>query len=571
MANDFAAFAFGKCEMTVANSTSYPVDQLLYWAEQAPDVTWLIQHEAGAIRTMTWREAADEVGRMASALKAQDWPAGSRIAIAGMNCAHWFLADLAIQMAGLVPVGIYARQASKTTGWILKHCEAKANFIGPMLSAVAADMLQQGLPKDIVTIAMPYDASPVSEHTWAGFARSHLPLRRYEKPSADTLATLVYTSGTTGNSKGVMLSYGNLAFTSAVFREVIPSKPGERLFSYLPLAHILERVAVEMASLYWGAEVYFLERVEKMSEQLMETKPTRFVAVPLVLSRLQASFTARIPERQLRALVKRRWLGPLLRKRMVTRLGLQHSRALFCGAAPVPQATLLFFRDVLGLDVYECYGQSEALYCSMNRPGAQRLGSVGKPFSDANLRLSEEGEIQVRHPGVMLGYFNDAKQTKAAFTSDGWLKTGDKGRFDHDGFLYITGRVKEIFKTAKGKYVAPGPIEAAFMGSNNDIDQCCLVGAQLTQPVMVVNLSLTALTKPREEVEAGLLADMERANAPLEDHEKIAKMLLVSERWSSESGLLTPTLKVRRNEIEARYAAAVTQVARRREVLVEWQ
>jgi long-chain acyl-CoA synthetase len=557
--------------MTVATSTSYPVDQLLHWAEQTPDATWLIQHEAGAVRSMTWREAADDVGRMASALKAQNWPADSRVAIAGMNCAHWFLADLAIQMAGLVPVGIYARQASRTTQWILTHCDAKAIFIGPMPSSVAADMLQQGLPANILTIAMPYAASPAAEHSWAGFVSSHLPLRRYEKPSADTLATLIYTSGTTGDSKGVMLSYGNLAFTSAVFREVIPAKPGERLFSYLPLAHILERVAVEMASLYWGAEVYFLERVEKMSEQLMGFKPTRFVTVPLVLSRLQTSFTARIPERQLRALVKRRWLGPLLRKRMVTRLGLQHSRALFCGAAPTPQATLLFFRDVLGIDVYECYGQSEALYCSMNRPGAQRLGSVGKPFSDANLRLSKEGEIQVRHPGVMIGYFNDAKQTAAAFTADGWLKTGDKGRFDDDGYLYITGRVKEIFKTAKGKYVAPGPIEAAFMGSNDDIDQCCLMGVQLTQPVMVVSLSCTALSKPRAEVEAGLLADMERVNAPLEDHEKIAKLLLVSERWSVESGLLTPTLKVRRNQIEARYTAAVTHVARRREVLVGWQ
>lgn len=557
--------------MTVANRTSYPVDQLLHWAEQTPDATWLTQYDAGARRTMSWREAADDVGRMASALKAQGWPAGSRVAIAGMNCAHWFLADLAIQMAGLVPVGIYARQASQTTQWILKHCDAKAIFIGPMPSAMATDMLQQGLPDGIVTIAMPYDGAPAAEHSWAGFARAHLPLRRYDQPSAETLATLVYTSGTTGNAKGVMLSYGNLAFTSAVFREVIPAKPGERLFSYLPLAHILERVAVEMASLYWGAEVYFLERVEKMSEQLMEAKPTRFVAVPLVLSRLQASFTARIPERQLRALVKRRWIGPLLRKRMVTRLGLQDSRALFCGAAPIPHATLLFFRDVLGLDVYECYGQSEALYCSMNRPGAQRLGSVGKPFSDANLRLAKDGEIQVRHPGVMLGYFNDAKQTAAAFTDDGWLKTGDKGRFDDDGYLYITGRVKEIFKTAKGKYVAPGPIETAFMGGNDDVDQCCLIGMHLTQPVMVVSVSHTALTKPREDVERGLLADMDRVNAPLEDHEKIAKLLVVAEHWSSENALLTPTLKVRRNEIEARYAAAVTQVARRREVLVEWQ
>lgn len=545
----------------------YPVDQLLHWAKQKPDDIWLIQPGPRVTQRYTWGQAAEQIGRMASALRARQWPAGSCVAISGLNSAHWLMADLAIQMAGLTPVGLYPRQAPQATTWILEHCDAKAVFMGPMPEG---SEFVSAVPAGVLRVSLPYAGAPEGDTSWDVMIRSHLPLRRYERPAPETLATLVYTSGTTGEPKGVMLSYGNLAFTAAVFREVVPGRADERLFSYLPLAHVLERAAVEMASLYWGSSVFFLERIEKMAEQLPEAAPTRFFAVPLVLSRLQTGFTARIPEWRLRELVGRRFIGPLLRRRLLARVGLERTRAVFCAAAPVPEATLRFFRDVFGIDVLECYGQSEALYCSMNRPGAQRLGSVGKPFSDANLRLSAEGEIQVRHPGVMLGYYKEPERTADAFTPDGWLRTGDLGRFDADGFLYITGRIKDIFKTAKGKYVAPSPIEGALVGGNDDIDQLCLVGTHLTQPVMIVSLSRTALLKPRQVVEARLLADMERVNAPLEDHEKIAKLVLVKDRWTAEDGLLTPTLKVRRGDVEARYAEVVAREAQQREVLISW-
>lgn len=544
----------------------YPVDQLLHWSIHKPDATWLIQPAQGDLLTWSWAQAADQVRRMAAALQARGWPQGSCVAIAGLNTAHWMLADLAIQMAGLTPVGLFPRQVGRNVTWILEHCEAVAVFMGPM--AGAADFLE-AVPDSLLKISLPYLGAPAGHVGWDELIRDHAPLASYSNPSPDTLATVVYTSGTTGYPKGVMLSFGNLAFSSAVFRETLPVQDDERLFSYLPLAHLLERTAVEMASLYWGAEVFFLERVEKMAEQLPLAAPTRFAAVPLVLARMQAGYTSRISEQRLLQLVNRRWIGKLLRRRLVSRIGLGNTRAVLSSGAPVALATLKFFRDVLGLDVYECYGQSESLYCSMNRPGHARIGSVGRPFPDANLRLSEEGEIQVRHPGVMMGYYKDPEATAEAFTADGWLRTGDKGRFDEDGFLYITGRVKDIFKTAKGKYVAPAPIEGAMAG-NSDIDQVCLIGINLTQPVLVASLSREALSRPRHEVEARLLADMERVNAPLEDHERIAKVLLVQDRWSIENGLLTPTLKVRRGEVEALYADAIARAAAHREELVAW-
>lgn len=545
---------------------SYPVDQLLHWAINKPDATWLIQPAQGDLLTYSWAQAADQVRRMASALQARGWPQGSCVAIAGLNTAHWMLADLAIQMAGLTPVGLFPRQVGRNVTWILEHCEAVAVFMGPM---EGASEFLAAVPDTLLKISLPYSGAPAGDASWDELTLSHQPLASYVSPSPDTLATLVYTSGTTGYPKGVMLSFGNLSFSSAAFRATLPVEGDERLFSYLPLAHLLERAAVEMASLYWGAEVFFLERVEKMAEQLPLAAPTRFVAVPLVLARMQAGYTSRISEERLHQLVNRRWIGKLLRRRLVSRVGLGNTRAVFSSGAPVARSTLEFFRDIFGIDIYECYGQSESLYCSMNRPGHSRIGSVGRPFPDANLRLSEEGEIQVRHPGVMMGYYKDPEATAAAFTPDGWLRTGDKGEFDGDGFLYITGRVKDIFKTAKGKYVAPAPIEGAMAG-NSDIDQVCLIGINLTQPVLVASLSREALAKPRSEVEARLLADMERVNAPLEDHEKIAKVLLVKDRWSIENGLLTPTLKVRRGEVEAFYADVIAAEAQRREVLVAW-
>lgn len=544
----------------------YPVEQLLHWAALKPNATWLMQPQGGEVQKISWRQAADMVGRMATALKNQGWAPGRCIAIAGHNTAHWVLADMAIQLAGFTPVGLYPRQAGASTTWILEHCEAVAIFMGPM---IGAEQFLTAIPAGVLRIALPYPAVPEGDTSWDMLCKDQLPQRSYSRPDANALATLIYTSGTTGVPKGVMLSVENIVFSSRIFRDIIPAKANERLFSYLPLAHLLERIAIEIASLYWGAEVFFLERIDLMAEQLLSAEPTRFVVVPLVLSRLQNDLTARIPESRLRSLVEMPILGRVLRKRLVSRLGLQRAIAVFSSGAQVAPATLYFFRDVLGIDVLECYGQSESLYCSLNRPGMSRIGSVGKPFADAGLRLSDEQEIQVRHPGVMLGYYKEPALTAAAFTADGWLKTGDMGRIDSDGFLYITGRIKDLFKTAKGKYVAPTPIEAALSG-NNDIEQLCLVGTFLNQPVMLVSLATSSAKKPRVALERELVADMERVNLNLEDHEKIAKLLIVKGSWTVENGLLTPTLKVKRDVVELRYSEALAHATLNREELLVW-
>ncbi|MEK6806858.1 MAG: long-chain fatty acid--CoA ligase, partial [Pseudomonadota bacterium] len=194
---------------------------------------------------------------------------------------------------------------------------------------------------------------------------------------------------------------------------------------------------------------------------------------------------------------------------------------------------------------------------------------VGKEMPGANTRISPEGEIQYKHAGVMAGYYKDPEKTKETFTEDGYLRTGDKGKLDADGFLYITGRVKDIFKTLKGKYVAPAPIEGA-LARNTDIDQLCFVGSGLKQPIMLVSLTVAARSKSKDEVGKGLIADMELVNKNLENHEEIAKIIVVKDAWSIDNGVMTPTMKVKRDQVEKRYAALITAEAEKRTPLA-WE
>jgi long-chain acyl-CoA synthetase len=548
----------------------YPVEMLLHWNQTCPDKPWLHQPSGGKSVTYTWRQATAIIARLAAAFKAQGWEPGSRIAVCGINTAHWFMTDLAAQWAGLVTVGLYPKQATRMTRYILEHSEAKAIFVGPMPEA---DAFMQGVPEGIVRIAFPYIGTPACDMDFERFCAGYEPLKQYERPPPDTLMTLVYTSGTTGNPKGVMMTYGNLEFVGEQFLDkVFKAGPDERFFSYLPLAHLLERAGGFAGSIYSCAEVFFLEELDrdKVLDVLRVATPTRFVAIPLIWTRFHSNLAARIPERWLRRVVRLPILGRFFARRLLALIGLQNVRTAFSGGAPLPRSTYEFFRDVFDIEIFEAYGQTEnSAYCSIRLAGEFRPGSVGKPLANAGFRLSEEGEIQVKHPGVMAGYFRDPEQTRAAFTDDGWLKSGDKGRLDADGYLYITGRIKEIFKTLKGKYVAPAPIELA-LARNTSIDQLCLVGAHLTQPVMLLTLTADARKKPRPLLQEALLAGMKDVNKTLEDHECIAKLVVVGEEWTVENGFLTPTMKVKRNVIEQHYESDIRRAAADRSQSIVW-
>jgi long-chain acyl-CoA synthetase len=538
-----------------------PVEMLLKWAQERPNSPWLFQPINGVWHPITWSQAEVQIRCMASALRGLGLKPGSAIAISGRNTAHWFLADLAISMAGYISVGLYPKQSPDAVKYILEHSETRAVFIGPMPDP---DEFAGALPKGIVKIGFPYpDVSIPCDHQWEELVRTHEPLAGYTAPDPKALVTLVYTSGTTGNPKGVMINGENMMFASQGLLKAMPAQGQERFFSYLPLAHAFERGAVELASIYFGAEVHFLENLDKLAEQLKEVAPTRFFGVPLVYGRIQTGILKKLPQEKLDRLLKIPLLSGLIKRKIKKGMGLHRARYLFVGAAPMPIPLMQWFQK-LGITILQGYGMTENnIYATANLPNANRIGSVGRAMPGADMKINDDGEILFKHPGVMVGYYKEPEKTRETFTADGWLRTGDQGRVDGDGYLYITGRVKDIFKTLKGKYVAPAPIEGA-LSRNTHIDQLCFVGTGLKQPIMVVSLNETGRAKPREVIERELAADMDAVNATLEPHEQIAKIVVVKETWTIDNNLMTPTMKVKRNEIEKRYLPLIEREAQTR-------
>ena len=543
-----------------------PVETLLQRAKKTPDDPWLHQSINGHWGSYSYAECADKVMRMATALQAQGWPKGSVVAIAGRNTAHWFLADLAINAAGYVSVGLYPKQSAEHTRYIVEHSEAKAVIVGPMMDA---DEFMGALPHGLLTIRMPYPDAPPCQLEWETLEARHGRLLRPEERPSDALVTLVYTSGTTGNPKGVMLSWDNARFTIEGMLKVMPAKGQEVFFSYLPLAHMFERGAIEFSSLYLGAEIHFLEHLEKLPEQLAFVRPTRFFGVPLVYTRIQAGILKRMPQEKLDRLLKIPVLSSLVKSKIKKAIGLDRAWMVVSGAAPMPRPLLEWF-EKLDLQILQGYGMTEnSIYATVSTPKANRIGAVGREMPDANMKISEEGEILFKHAGVMQGYYKEPEKTRDTFTADGYLRTGDKGHVDADGYLFITGRVKDIFKTMKGKYVAPAPIEGA-LARNTDIDQLCFTGSELKQPIMLVSLSDAGRAKSREQVEQGLVADMDAVNATLEPHEAIGKIVVVKDAWTIDNNLMTPTMKVKRNEIEKRYGELIRKEGETRNK-VSWE
>jgi long-chain acyl-CoA synthetase len=532
-----------------------PLQMLFHWADEHPGKPFLYQATNGEWKALTWGEVADQVRRMAGALKTL-LPPGSKVAISGRNTAHWIMADQAIAMAGMVSIGLYPKQSEAHTRFILEHSESKLVFVGP---APDIGEFMAAIPQGIKTCSFPYPDVPACDYAWDDLTGKHAPMKDVPAANPDDLLTLIYTSGTTGNPKGVMITYGNMMFAAKGLEQVMPPIPsGERFFSYLPLAHAFERGAVELTALYFDAEIHFLENIDKLAEQLAQVAPTRFFAVPLVYGRIQAGVLKKLPQEKLEKIMRIPILRGLIRRKILKGIGLHNARICVSGAAPLPIPLMEWFKKYLALEILQGYGMTEnSIYATFTRPGRNRIGAVGQEMPGANMKIDNpdakgEGEILYKHPGVTPGYYKEPEKTRELFTADGYLHTGDKGRVDKDGYLFITGRVKDIFKTLKGKYVAPAPIEGA-MARNTDIDQLCLVGSGLKQPILIVSPTPAARGKTKEDFERLLTADMEAVNGSLEDHERIAKALVVKDSWTIDNGIMTPTMKVKRNEVEKRY------------------
>jgi long-chain acyl-CoA synthetase len=510
---------------------------------------WLTQPMGGGVvRDLTWREAMAEARRMAEYLRGRDFPPGSRIAILSKNCAWWFLADLAIFMAGHVSVPVYPTLTADTLRQILEHSGARLVFVGK-LDAYSA--MAPGIPASVDRVAFPLSPDRDARR-WDDIVASTAPVAGSPRRAADDLATIIYTSGSTGASKGIMHSFRTMCAAAVYLREAGYSVD-DRAISYLPLAHVAERAVLMTPSLLVGFRVFFAESLETFIDDVRRARPTIFGSVPRLWLKLQSGVFERIPQRKLDRLLRIPIVRGVVRRKVLEGLGLDQVRMAACGSAPVPAELLEWYRT-LGLDIREIYAMSENFAVShMTRPGGRLPGYVGPPLPGVEQRLTDEGEVLVRSPGTMLGYYEAPELTREVIDADGWVHTGDRGQLSADGQLRITGRVKELFKTSKGKYIAPAPIESLLLASPL-LDQACVVDIGLGQPAAIVVRSPAAHGEAHDTLAERLEQLRDRVNRLLDPHEHLDRIIVVADEWTVDNGLLTPTMKLRRAAIEERYA-----------------
>jgi long-subunit acyl-CoA synthetase (AMP-forming) len=528
-----------------------PLEVFFERESRHPNKTYLIQPLGGGqVEQLTWAEVGEQARRTASWLRSLELEPGSRIAIISKNCAHWIVTDLAIWMAGHVSVPLYPNLTAESVRQVLEHAEARVAFIGKLDDWPA---MAPGVPESVTTVALPLHADGSFDRLWSDL-QSCVPIQDTPRNHPDHLATIIYTSGTTGMPKGVMHNFGNFGFTAGHATELFGVNESDRALSYLPLCHVAERMFVELNSLYSGMTVFFAESLDTFVEDLRRARPTVFFGVPRIWTKFQMGVYAQMPAKKLDFLLSIPLLGRLVGRKVLRGLGLDAVRYALSGAAPVPDALLAWYRR-LGLELQEVYGMTENCgYSHVCRPGRFKKGWIGQNNPGVEVRISGEGEVLVRSGSTMQGYYKEPGKTAEAMTGDGFLRTGDKGEQDAEGNLRLTGRIKEIFKTSKGKYVAPAPIENR-LAVHTHIEQVCVVGDGLPQPLALCVLSEVARRESREQLENSLRRLLAETNQMLDKHEQLNGLVLVPEVWAVDNGFLTPTLKIKRASVESAYGA----------------
>jgi len=552
----------------VADAIRLPLEVFYQREARHPNKRYLVQPlPGGQLQELSWAEVGEQARRAANWLRSRELPQGSRIAIVSKNCAHWIVSDLAIWMAGHVSVPLYPNLTAESVRQVLAHAEAALLFVGKLDDWPS---MAPGVPASVPSIGLPLRPQGEYSYVWDDL-QACAPIQDDPKPAADRLATIIYTSGTTGTPKGVMHNFGNFGFAASHAIELFGVGEDDRVLSYLPLCHVAERMFVELSSLYSGQTVFFAESLETFLDDLRRARPTVIFGVPRIWTKFQMGVYGKMPAARLDLLLKLPLLGRRVGHKVLAGLGLDAVRYALSGAAPVPEALLAWYKR-LGLDVLEVYGMTENCgYSHVCRPGRFKPGWIGQHSPGVEVRIAADGEVQVRSGATMQGYYKDPEKTAETLTADGFLRTGDKGEQDAEGNLRLTGRIKEIFKTSKGKYVAPAPIENR-LAVHSRIEQVCVVGDGLPQPMALCVLSEVgrqeAANGTRGALESSLRTLLDEVNGALDKHERLQGLVLVKEVWAVDNGFLTPTLKIKRDMVEGTYGARFAEWGERREAVL---
>jgi len=529
--------------------------QIIDRARKTPDQLYLCQPIDRAWKHWTWAEAFDEACCLAAGLRKLGLGPGDRIGLISKNCAHWVIADMAMILAGMVSVPIYPTANARTIRQVLDHSDAHACIVGKLEHA---DAQLPGIPDELPTVAMPYPGAK-ARHEWDDLVSA--PVEGFEAHAAaeDDLATLLYTSGSTGEPKGAMHSFANFSFVGESLATAIGVRDGDRILSYLPLSHCTERAYVEAGSFYGGSTLYFVETLETFMEDLQHAEPTLFGSVPRLWKKFQLGVLEKLPHKKLARLLSLPVVNVLIRHKIKKGLGLHKGEWFASGSAPIAPVLLEWWHRV-GITICEGWGMTEtfAYGTQVGRGEKPRFGTISRPLPGVELETGADDELLIRCPCMMQGYYKQADLTEESF-ENGYFRTGDRAFIDNDGWVRITGRVKEVFKTTKGKYVAPVPLES-LLAKNELIEQACVVGDQLDQPVALVQLGEHVDLEMRE-LRRQLVDTLDAVNSELESHEKISHIIVIRERWTVDNELLTPTLKIRRPQIEKRYRPAIEEAS----------
>ena len=531
---------------------------LVDWAEKMPDRGFLYQPVKGEIRRHSIAESEDVSRRIAAALQGLGLAPGDKVAILAKNSAEWILADIAIAMAGMISVPIYPTANSDTISYIIGHAEARAIFIGKLDEP---EIVGQVVPSSMISIAFPYDIDGC-QHDWQALLDRYEPLEELHEPDPTDTMSIIYTSGSTGKPKGVVMSYGAYHYASCAAKDVIEIRPEDRMLSYLPLSHVTERSVTAGPVIYAGARCSFTESLKTFQHDLRTARPTLFLSVPRLWVKFQSGIHAKIPPGKLKFLLAIPVLRRIVARKIRAELGLDECRSFGSGSAPISPLTIRWYMKI-GINIGEGWGMTETsgASCTNSPFRADLVGTIGAPLPGTEMKISGDGELLIRSPGLFTEYYKQPQLTREVMTEDGFFRTGDKAEYDDRlGAFRITGRVKDIFKSAKGKYVTPVPIESRLSG-NPLLEQICVMGAGLPAPVAVVVLSEAARNLPAASVISSLGATLTDVNQHLESHERLSHIVIAEDEWTTENGLLTPTLKVKRNVLEKKYNALIGRPA----------
>lgn len=579
---------------------------------QYPDVEALKWKEDGEWRTLHWREYGERVRNLAKGLVALGLAPKEFVGILASNRPEHYLVDLATLHAGGVPVTVYSTLAPPQIEYILNHCEA-AFFVAENRDVLAKiesirgqlRALRKILVIDTAGVATNgADIVSLAEVERIGHTQpDDVFENRWRAVKPEDLATLIYTSGTTGPPKGVMVTHDNVCWTAESLDRLFPRSPGMRHISYLPLAHIAERMAGYYLHLKGASACYFCPSPQQIGDYLREVRPQFFFAVPRIWEKMHAGLVAAIEklEEPQRSLVKQAievsrekirreqrgepippelaeqaqnaaWITAMIRERV----GLDQIQVASSGAAPIAPELIEWFAAI-GVPIAEVYGQSEDTGpTSWNRPGHIKIGTVGQAIPGVEVKLAPDGELLVRGGNVTAGYYKDPEMTRETFDAEGWLHSGDVATIDDEGYIRIVDRKKEIIITAGGKNIAPSNIEN-MLKQKPLIGQACVIGDRrpFVSALIVLDPETTLAWAQQNDLPAGLSAlaqhpkvqqivqgYIDEVNQSLSQAERVKKFVIVPREWTLDSGELTPTLKMKRRVVHERYADLIEQMYR---------